>query len=249
MITEVDWGGRAVLGCVARSHTAAPPFTYFSMAAPPDPGTLDHAQSWYYTDDAGGEQGPFPAANMRSWLLHGMIPHTTKVAPSFYGEIPEDFWPISTIWEDPTTAWASADVQLQQQQQPPPQQQPPKEQPADRDAIWKAKVAQLAGQHEAESSAGPATRDGKAPRPGPYDRPGGKGKGDGGGKGKGGDSGKGKGGGKGGGKGKGGGRSDPNRALPPHLSRIRAMAQASAAYSDSKFTPAGAAKSSYSYNS
>ena len=69
-------------------------------------------------------------------------------------------------------------------------------------------------------------------------------KGDGKGKGKGDSKG-----GKGGGKGKSGGRGDPNRALPPHLCRIRALAAAQSAYSDTKFTPAGGQKSSYSYGS
>ena len=85
-----------------------------SVAPPPSVADVDGAQSWYYRDDAGGEQGPFPATNMRSWLLHGMLPHSTAVAPSFYGEVPQDFWTISQIWENPTVAWAGADAQLQQ---------------------------------------------------------------------------------------------------------------------------------------
>ena len=243
---------------MAAAPSSAPP----PSAPPPSVTDLDGAQSWYYRDDAGGEQGPFPATSMRSWLLHGMLPHTTAVAPSFYGEVPQDFWTIPQIWENPTAAWAGADAQLQQPAAP----------AADGDALWKAKVAELSGDRrdEAEDGAsGPAARDGKAPRPGPYDRPdnggggkagGGKGgKGDGKGKGlqplskgKGDGKGKGKGdskGGKGGGKGKSGGRGDPNRALPPHLCRIRALAAAQSAYADTKFTPAGSQKSSYSYGS
>ena len=207
---------------------AAPP----SSAPPPSVADLDSAQSWYYRDDAGGEQGPFPAISMRSWLLHGMLPHTTAVAPSFYGEVPEDFWTIPQIWENSMVAWAGADAQLQQPAVP----------AADGDALWKAKVVELSGHRrdKAEDGAsGPTARDGKAPRPGPYDRPD---------NGDGGKAGGGKGG-KGGGKGKSGGRGDPNRALPPHLCRIRALAAAQSAYSDTKFTPAGGQKSSYSYGS
>ena len=239
-----------------------------SSCSPPSVADLDGAQSWYYRGDDGGEQGPFPATSMRSWLLHGMLPHTTVVAPSFYGEVPDDFWTIGQIWETPSAAWAGADAQLQQ---PAPA--------ADGDALWKAKVADLAGhrRNEAEGgAAGPAARDGKAARPGPYDRSekggdgkvgkgdGKGGKGDGKGDGKGGKGGgkggklgalqhdgKGGKGGKGGGKGggKSGGRGDPNRALPPHLTRIKALAAAQHAYSDSRFTPAGSQKSSYSYGS
>ena len=198
-----------------------------SVAPPPSVADVDGAQSWYYRDDAGGEQGPFPATNMRSWLLHGMLPHSTAVAPSFYGEVPQDFWTISQIWENPTVAWAGADAQLQQ--------------PAAPAAGGDALSGHRRDQAE-ESASGPAGRDGKAPRPGPYDRPDGKGKGDGKGKSKGESKG-----GKGRGKGKSGGRSDPNRALPPHLCRIRALAAAQSAHADTRFTPAGSQKSSYSY--
>ena len=245
-----------------RLHLRGDSMAASASAPPPLVADLDGAQSWFYRDDTGGEQGPFPATSMRSWLLHGMLPHTTAVAPSFYGEVPEDFWTIPQIWEDPSAAWAGADAQLQQPAAP----------AADGDALWKARVAELSGhrRNEAEDGAsGPAARDGKASRPGPYDRPdngdggkagGGKGgKGDGKGKGlqplskgKGDGKGKGKGdskGGKGGGKGKSGGRGDPNRALPPHLCRIRALAAAQSAYADTKFTPAGSQKSSYSYGS
>ena len=54
----------------ARPAMAATP----SATPPPSVADVDGAQSWYYRDDAGGEQGPFPATNMRSWLLHGMLP-------------------------------------------------------------------------------------------------------------------------------------------------------------------------------
>merc|ERR1719469_1360909 len=216
-----------VSGCPARDMAA-------SASPPPAVADLDGAQSWYYRDDAGGEQGPYPATSMRSWLLHGMLPHTTAAAPSFYGEVPQEFWTIPAIWEIPSTAWAGADAQLQQPSAP----------AADGDALWKAKVAELAGhrRNEAEDgAAGPAARGGKGDGKGL--QPLVKGKGDGkGGKG-------GKGGGKSGGKGKSGGRGDPNRALPPHLTRIKALAAAQHAYGDSKFTPAGSQKASYSYGS
>ena len=59
----------------------------------------------------------------------------------------------------------------------------------------------------------PAHQQHKQPRPAPYERPdGAPARGRGGGKGRGGGGGKGK-----------GGRSDPDRALPPHLARIQAM--------------------------
>jgi len=218
---------------------------------------MDGAQSWYYRDDSGTEQGPFPAASMRSWLLHQMLPATTAVAPSFYGEVPEQFWPIHELWTPPTDAWAAADAQLAASVVEAPAA-------ASRgDALWQAKVAELAAQHQSEGDGPGPSRSGtsKEPRATPYDRPsggglqplsgkgkGGKGGGKGGG-GKGGGGGKDGGGGKGGGKGKGGGRGDPDRALPPHLSRIRAMAAAAESGSGSRFSAAGNAKNSYSYGS
>ena len=103
------------------------------MAEKPAPGELRMAQSWFYRDDAGGDQGPFPAENMRSWLLHGMLPHTTRVAPSYYGEVPQDHWPIAELWAPPTDAWAWVEVQA-----PAPAAAPAE---SSADALWKAKVA------------------------------------------------------------------------------------------------------------
>ena len=178
-----------------------------------------------------------------------MLPTTTPVAPSFYGEVPEQFWPIGELWTPPTDAWAAADAQLAASVAEPPAAE------STGDALWNARVAELAAQHQSEGGGPGPSRSGasKEPRATPYDRPSsrglqplsGKGKGGrGGGKGGGGKGGGGKGGGS---KGKGGGRGDPDRALPPHLSRIRAMAAAAESNSASRFSAAGNAKNSYSY--
>ena len=40
-------------------------------------------------------------ANMHAWFGAGHFPETQQVAPSYYGEVPETFWPISELYEDP----------------------------------------------------------------------------------------------------------------------------------------------------
>ena len=221
------------------------------MATPPSTAEMDGAQCWYYRDDSGTDQGPFPATSMRWWLLHQMLPPTTAVAPSFYGEVPQAYWPIHELWTPPTDAWAAADAQLAENSASRKGTAQLAAAESTGDALWQARVADLAAQHQSEGEGPGPSRSGasKEPRATPYDRPSvgglqplGKGKGSrGGGKGGGGKG--------GGGKGKGGGRGDPDRALPPHLSRIRAMAAAAESNSGARFSAAGNLKNSYSYGS
>ena len=68
---------------------------------PPSHHELLHAQLWYYEDVSGNEQGPFSVGTMSSWFADGFLPASTRVAPSFYGEVPAEFWPIDTLWSMP----------------------------------------------------------------------------------------------------------------------------------------------------
>ena len=38
---------------------------------------------------------------MRTWFTGGFIPPSTPVAPSYYGEVPAQLWPISALWAEP----------------------------------------------------------------------------------------------------------------------------------------------------
>ena len=72
-----------------------------STSAAPEPSQLLYVNLWYYDDMNGIQQGPFSSIEMKSWVTAGYMPPTTKVAPSYYGEVPVTTWPIETIWKDP----------------------------------------------------------------------------------------------------------------------------------------------------
>ena len=67
----------------------------------PAEADLAYAGLFYYTDDAGSQQGPFAPAHMRAWMEAGYLLPQTKCAPSYYGEVPGEMWPISELWEHP----------------------------------------------------------------------------------------------------------------------------------------------------
>ena len=179
--------------------------------APADAGDVGTAPFWYYVDNSGAQQGPFAVAHMHSWHTAGYLLPTTKMAASYYGEVPDEFWPLSELFEASEQPFANGAAA------PAPAR-------SDAGASAAAPAAQPAAaaagsggpaRKAAAAAAGPmpAHQQHKQPRPAPYERPdGAPARGRGGGKGRGGGGGKGK-----------GGRSDPDRALPPHLARIQAM--------------------------
>ena len=57
------------------------------------------ANLWYYRDDDGVQRGPFQTEDMRGWLEH--FAGTTRVAPSYYGEVPTRFWRMDELWSRP----------------------------------------------------------------------------------------------------------------------------------------------------
>ena len=75
--------------------------SYAASVPPPSHDELLHAQLWYYEDVAGNQQGPFGVGAMSSWFADGFIPASTRVAPSFYGEVPATMWSIDTLWRAP----------------------------------------------------------------------------------------------------------------------------------------------------
>lgn len=76
---------------------------YEAAMATPKPD-LRHASLWYYIDDSGTTQGPFASNALRGWFQAQFLPGTTRVAPSWYGEVPveEEFAPIFALWPDST---------------------------------------------------------------------------------------------------------------------------------------------------
>ena len=175
---------------------AAPPAAASAAAASPRETELANASLWFYLDDSGQLQGPFPAATLRGWLVGGWFQATTRVAPSFYGEVPADdeFEPVASLWTDPA---AAAFVT------------------AEGVAPEPAAAAEGGGVGPDRAAAAPKAR------PSPYDKGGGRGGAAAGRGGKGGKGGKGdSGGGKGGGKGGKGGKG----FVPPHLLRYQAFA-------------------------
>ena len=67
-----------------------------AFCAPPEAGNLN-AELWYYGDQSGTQQGPFDTSNMREWFDAGFLPPDTLVAASYYGEIPDEMWPIKEV--------------------------------------------------------------------------------------------------------------------------------------------------------
>lgn len=88
-------------GTAADDAVAAP-----GSPPPPDAASLAAAQFWYYEGQDTVVQGPFSTHDMRAWYAGGYLAMTLPVAPSFYGEVPNTFWTIGTLW--------SADVVAEQ---------------------------------------------------------------------------------------------------------------------------------------
>jgi hypothetical protein len=55
------------------------------MSSKPD---LRNASLWYYIDDSGATQGPFASSALRGWFQAQFLRGSTRVAPSWYGEVP-----------------------------------------------------------------------------------------------------------------------------------------------------------------
>jgi len=91
----------AVDTAAAPSPSAGEP-TRPSFAPHPEAGPVHFAELWYFVDNHGGEQGPHSAAAMRAWFEAGYFPPSCKVAASYYGEVPERFWPIGELWANPS---------------------------------------------------------------------------------------------------------------------------------------------------
>eukprot|EP00962_Isochrysis_galbana_P004552 scaffold1242_cov123-Isochrysis_galbana.AAC.5 len=178
----------------------------------------------YYIDDSGNTQGPYPPNALRGWLLAGYLRSSTRVAPSFYGEVPVDdkFQPVSVLWSDATQAFATAEG-AEGAPRPAELLMPH----ASHTGTNAEEDGDASGEDESYTL-GPMAKSKHTSRPSPYGDGGRGGRGRGGaGAGKGrGNSGRGGGGRGGGGKGGGGKGSSGKGAgrIPPHLLRYQAFA-------------------------
>uniref|UniRef100_A0A7S3K6W3 GYF domain-containing protein n=1 Tax=Aureoumbra lagunensis TaxID=44058 RepID=A0A7S3K6W3_9STRA len=53
---------------------------------------------WFYRDNEDKRQGPFWPGQMRQWLEAGYLPKNMLIAPSFKGEVPRDYVPLSQLF-------------------------------------------------------------------------------------------------------------------------------------------------------
>jgi hypothetical protein len=96
-----------------------------SFAPPPEAGAIHTADLWYYRDDGGNEQGPQSSANMRAWFQADYFHQAVEVAASYYGEVPEAFFQIKSLWEDPTSsAFITVSAQVEEAPEVLPEFQP-----------------------------------------------------------------------------------------------------------------------------
>jgi len=86
--------------CVGAEDSSAAPSAEPS-SVPVEQPQLAYCNLWYYDDVQGMQQGPFSSFEMRSWFAGGYMQTDTRVAPSWYGEVPSMTWPIHELWADP----------------------------------------------------------------------------------------------------------------------------------------------------
>jgi len=59
------------------------------------------AQWWYYKDQMYTPQGPFYPGQLRDWFLQGYFHENTEVAPSFQGEMPQQYARVVEAFKAP----------------------------------------------------------------------------------------------------------------------------------------------------
>eukprot|EP00656_Telonema_subtile_P024665 TRINITY_DN26840_c0_g1_i1.p1 TRINITY_DN26840_c0_g1~~TRINITY_DN26840_c0_g1_i1.p1 ORF type:complete len:161 (+),score=30.22 TRINITY_DN26840_c0_g1_i1:157-639(+) len=83
---------------------------------------LRHAQFWYYMDQSGEVQGPFYPGELREWMAAGYFSPQQLVAPSYYGEVPQDFTAIEELFSPISAAFVCGEGVADQ---PPREDLPP----------------------------------------------------------------------------------------------------------------------------
>jgi len=80
------------------------------------------AQFWYYKDTYGQLQGPFYPGDMHDWFAAKHFLPSQMVAPSFQGEVPQEFYQIEELFDLDAAFHCNSDVAWK-----PPQELPPPE--------------------------------------------------------------------------------------------------------------------------
>jgi len=62
---------------------------------------ISTAQWWYYQDQMKNPQGPFYPGQMRDWYTQGFFSQDHPVAPSFQGEMPQNYARIIEAFPQP----------------------------------------------------------------------------------------------------------------------------------------------------
>eukprot|EP00658_Telonema_sp_P-2_P077276 TRINITY_DN694_c0_g1_i3.p1 TRINITY_DN694_c0_g1~~TRINITY_DN694_c0_g1_i3.p1 ORF type:complete len:182 (-),score=37.69 TRINITY_DN694_c0_g1_i3:258-803(-) len=78
------------------------------------------SQFWYYRDSTNLVQGPFYPGQMSEWFEGGHFAPSHNVAPSFQGEVPQQFFSIESLFDLTQAFWCDDDVAWKPPEEPPP---------------------------------------------------------------------------------------------------------------------------------
>ena len=92
----------AAAAAASAAAFAAAAAAVLDFEQPAAAGALGSAQFWFYRDASGQEQGPQLTSAMRAWFEAGYF-EGVSVAASYYGEVPDAFWPVAELWAEPAT--------------------------------------------------------------------------------------------------------------------------------------------------
>ena len=78
------------------------------------------AQFWYYKDTYSQLQGPFYPGELHDWFAAKHFLPSQMVAPSFQGEVPQDFYRIEQLFDLDAAFHCDSDVAWKPPEEPPP---------------------------------------------------------------------------------------------------------------------------------
>jgi len=78
------------------------------------------AQFWYYKDTYNQLQGPFYPGELHDWFAAKHFLPSQMVAPSFQGEVPQDFYRIEQLFDLDAAFHCDSDVAWKPPEEPPP---------------------------------------------------------------------------------------------------------------------------------
>merc|ERR1712086_623452 len=78
------------------------------------------AQFWYYKDTYNQLQGPFYPGELHDWFAAKHFLPSQMMAPSFQGEVPQDFYRIEQLFDLDAAFHCDSDVAWKPPEEPPP---------------------------------------------------------------------------------------------------------------------------------